>query len=1003
MSTRKFAALILASGIAFLPLYGETSLTQPNSGPIYTEVVDKATTPLLSPSLKERKTKKFKLENGLQVYLVSDPDAEQASGALVVETGSWEEPKDHPGLAHFLEHMLFLGTASYPDEGGYHRYITQHGGIDNAFTSNDSTAYVFSINNDALEGALDRFASFFKEPLFNPSGVSRELNAIDQEYAKNIENDSFRLQHAIKVAIRPDHPESGFHMGNSKSLANTTPEDLRKWFQDHYSANIMKLAVTSSLPLDEMKKMVVSAFSGIPNNNRPPFSVQGPLLKEDVSGSIIYVEPFQNERNLAILWEVPQKFAAMIESQPGKVICNLVGDEGKTSLLAQLKRESLATSLACGLLPESRENKFFYVDIGLTEEGLKKFPVVIERLYQTMALLRKEGIPLSLFEEYQKQEMLDYQFQERRTAFKEAMYHAQNLPNESLETYPERAELLAQYDPLAIENLLRYLTPQNAQILITAPYRETRVKSTDKEPWLGVDYAIKPLPRNLFSKWLDAAPHDAITLPEPNPFIPGNLSVLAFNGGNNPASGKVPPNRGVPFPAVLLNDASGKVYYALDSLYQVPKVNYTFTIRTPEITPARSRTIALAELYAKCVQDSLNDISYTAQLAGLNFSIKSADNQNGIRIQVQGYSDKSSQLFDVVVKHLMAPGCDESKFNRYKDLLLRSYADKALDMPVQQAIEDLKNILYKDFATAKEKESALKKISLEEYREFVKNLFTSNYIEGVIYGNVTQKEAQKVLQKLRATLGGSDYPPSKHFKKEFLILPNDKGPYYWEDTIQAQGNAALLALEGGMATYKKRASQQILMQAMREGFFQDLRTRQQTGYLVYSGGEEMEGELVDYFAVQSSTHDARDLLARFELFIEDYLKEIETEKIPQARFEILRNALTEQMMQQPNDLDSMAELIYQLAFDFNGAFDRPEKRVEAFKALTYQEFIEDAKETLGKGNKRRLGLLLRGPDGEKPIFRYEKVRSRGGLREDGKFRPFPVEISGSEGSGESQG
>lgn len=981
MSLSKLLKLVLAASFILLPLEGqhENSIDIPN----------KATTPLLSPTFKDRQSLKFTLKNGLQVYLISDPNAEQSSAALVVETGSWEEPKDHPGLAHFLEHMLFLGTAAYPDENGYHRYITQHNGVDNAFTTNDSTAYVFSINNDAIEGALDRFASFFKEPLFNPSGVSRELNAIDQEYAKNIENDSFRLQHALKAVARPEHPESGFHMGNSKSLSNTTPQDLKKWFQEHYSANIMRLAVYSSLPLDKLKELVIEDFGDIPNNNRTPFIVNSPVLRDDVSANIIFIEPFQNERTLAVVWEMPRKFAHMNDSHPEKVICNIIGDEGKTSLLAELKREGLATSLACGILPQSREHKLVYVDIGLTEEGLKKYPTVVERLYQTLAMLRKEGIPQSLFEEFQKQAQLDYQFQERRVPFKEAMYHAMSLPNEPLDTYPEKNELLTQYDPLAIDNLLRFLNPQNAQIIVTAPYRETRVKATEKEPWLGVSYTIKALPRNLFSKWLDATPHDAITLPEPNPFLPGNLNVLAKNETQIPLKGNPPPNRGVATPIVLLDDETGRVYYNQDTLYQIPKVDLIFTLRSPEITPARSRTIALTELYVKCVEDSLNDIAYTAQQAGLRFSIKAADNNNGVRIQVQGYSDKASQLFDAIVKYLVNPGCDEAKFNRYKDLLLRSYADKALDSPVEQAIEALKNILYKDFATPKEKDSALKKTSMEEYKEFVKNLYTSNFIEGVIYGNISQKDAKRVLHKLKETIGGSPYPPAKQFKKQLLILPN-KGPYYWEDSIQAQGNAAILAIEGGPATYKRRALQQILAQATREAFFQDLRTQQQTGYLVFSGGEEMEGELIDYFGVQSNTHDSRDLLARFELFIEEYLKKLPSE-ITQERFEIIKKALTEQMRQPPKDLDTMAELIYELAFTYFGAFDRPEKRVEAFKAITYPEFLEFAKENLGKNNRRRLGILLRGPEPEQTPFRYEKVRSRGTLREEGQFILNPLE------------
>lgn len=949
----------------------------------YTIIENKATTPLLSPTLKEREFLKLKLNNGLQVLLISDPYAEQSAATMVVATGSWEEPDDHPGLAHFLEHMLFLGTSAYPEEGEYQQYITQHGGMANAFTMNDQTAYMFSINHDALPGALDRFAHFFKDPLFNPSGVKRELNAIDQEYAKNIENDSFRIEHVMKMLANKGHPQSRFNMGNSQSLANTTPQDLKEWYLQHYSANIMKLVVYSVLPLNELKDLVIKDFQDIPNNNRPPFDVPGPLSDDRTHGSVIYIEPFQNERRLYIRWELPKKFAHMNESHPDKIICHILGHEGKTSLLAELKRENLATGLSCGLLPESRDIPFLYIEIELTEEGLKKYSLVVERVFQTIAMLQKTSIPRSLVEEIQKQALLDYQFQAQQGAYKEANYHAFRIAAEDLDTYPERTELLKQFDPQAIQALLQWLTPEKSQIILVAPYSETRVKLTQKEPWLGVAFALKPITKNQFAKWVQATPNTDVTLPDPNPYLPTNLQVLntQLHHESEPLQ-----NRGVPTPMLILDDTHGKVYYAQDNLFGVPVVNFILTIRSPEISPAHSRSMVLSELYAKCLQESLDDVSYNAKLGGLKFEIKVADNGNGIKLDIHGYSDKAPQFFDAIVNNLPHANCDEAKFNRYRDILMRSYADKILDSPIEQSIDTLRNVLFKDFATPKEKENAIKKITLKDYTDFVQNLYAHNYLEGVIYGNISENDAKKIVQRLRQAIGDGHYPPSEQYHKEILLLPANSGPFYIEENIPVQGNAALLAVEAGDATYKNRAAQQILMQAVSEAFYNVLRTQQQTGYLVFSGGEELEGQTLDYFAVQSNTHDSRDLLARFEQFLEDYLREIETKQIPPQRFEIIKNALASQMGQPPRDMDSMNELLYELAFNYFADFQRPQKRIDAFKALEYQDFINYARQTLGHGNKRRVGILLRGLFNEKNPFQYEKIRSKSALRDEGQFR-----------------
>ena len=136
-----------------------------------TEIKNEITAPILTPSLSEQKTLKLQLNNGLKAIIISDPKTDKSGAVLAVNVGSWEDPIEHPGLAHFLEHMLFMGTKKYPEEGEYQRYIQDNSGQTNAFTANHITSYLFSINNDSFEEGLNRFSQFFKEPLFNPSGV----------------------------------------------------------------------------------------------------------------------------------------------------------------------------------------------------------------------------------------------------------------------------------------------------------------------------------------------------------------------------------------------------------------------------------------------------------------------------------------------------------------------------------------------------------------------------------------------------------------------------------------------------------------------------------------------------------------------------------------------------------------------------------------------------------------------------------------------------------------
>ena len=120
------------------------------------------------------------LANKAQVLLISDPDTQKSAACCDVRVGSMSDPDEAPGLAHFLEHMLFLGTEKYPVENAYSSFLNAHGGHSNAYTSQEDTVYYFDVQNDFFEEAIDMFSSFFVCPLFNESATSREISAVGE-------------------------------------------------------------------------------------------------------------------------------------------------------------------------------------------------------------------------------------------------------------------------------------------------------------------------------------------------------------------------------------------------------------------------------------------------------------------------------------------------------------------------------------------------------------------------------------------------------------------------------------------------------------------------------------------------------------------------------------------------------------------------------------------------------------------------------------------------------
>ena len=101
--------------------------------------------------LDKSQVRKTTLDNGLKAYLLSDRAFNRSAASMCVGVGTLQDPKTRQGLAHFLEHMLFLGTEKYPDVDEYSTYLRNNGGMSNAYTAGDHTNYQFQVFPDAFE------------------------------------------------------------------------------------------------------------------------------------------------------------------------------------------------------------------------------------------------------------------------------------------------------------------------------------------------------------------------------------------------------------------------------------------------------------------------------------------------------------------------------------------------------------------------------------------------------------------------------------------------------------------------------------------------------------------------------------------------------------------------------------------------------------------------------------------------------------------------------------
>jgi len=300
--------------------------------------------------LDDRAYRYVKLQNSLRCILVQDKDAEKSSACMFVGTGSLSDPVRGPeskgpgitidGLAHFCEHMLFLGTKKYPVENHYTQFITSNGGGKNAATGEDYTYYYFDIKNNKFPEALDIFSQFFKEPLFTPSGTDRELNAVDNEYKKNISNESRGTTQIIKSHVCiPGSLLNRFSTGNLETLkSDTILTDLKSFYDQHYSSNLMSLVLVGKQSLDELQELAVENFHQIVNKELPVKDWSGETVfdKDHSFGRIFKVIPQKHMKSLIMSWQMHSSGGTFSRKKSSRYLSHLVGHEGPNSLLSEL-------------------------------------------------------------------------------------------------------------------------------------------------------------------------------------------------------------------------------------------------------------------------------------------------------------------------------------------------------------------------------------------------------------------------------------------------------------------------------------------------------------------------------------------------------------------------------------------------------------------------------------------------------------------------------------------
>lgn len=909
----------------------------------YIEIEDLSDLPYLSSDLAERKTAKLLLPNGVQVLCISDPNADQSAVMVAVGSGYWSDPEEYPGMAHFCEHMLFMGTEKYPDSNEFSAQVANFGGKTNAYTAPDRTVYMFSSFEKGFLPLLDQFAHFFIDPIFDPSNISREMHAVDQEFALQIETDFWRRHHVFKELGNPHHPNHSFSTGNSKTLSDIPQSALKKWHSDHYGAEKIRVVLYSSLPIHELKEAAASAFAAVPKGTLEQGSNDGPLTSEAQRGHIVSIEPIQQKQMLYLSWELPSQMADD-ESKSSELIAYALSRGGSHSLLQKLKNEKLVDDALIRVdTHEGIRHPFFEIVLALSNQGMENPNAVITYVFQAIQGLKISGIPEFLFEEKNRLSKLQYQYQKREDAFEYVYEFSDTILSENLATYPKKTLLASKYSSEKIEEVLSLLSPEQCCITYMVPKEISKVAYDKTEEWLKVPYTVRPISPQTLIAWNEAKPNPEIQVPEPNPFIPANLHLEA-----DPELGSIP--------VQIADSPMGTAYYVRSPEFKTPEAAVHLHIYTPEVN-GNAKSYVLSSLYLDHLTDQLHPLLMNAQSAGLKCRFKIE--KSHIHLTLGGFSEKIPLLLQQILQQMPLHPPTKEQFDLYFARHEKEYVNGGKTKPVIQAMELMSSLINTDKTTKQENLSALKSIAFEDFTNFHKKLFERTYFEALFAGNLPLKAAESAYLDILHILGKQAFPKEERPQRRVLCLPNGDGPFAIAKQTDALGNAAVLLIDEGAYTLEKKGMQKILSSSLKDPFFDTLRTKQKTGYYVQTSDAESEKRLYQYFLVQSNSHQPDDLLHRFELFLEEFGEDFSSQVSPE-RFEILKMSAIEKLKTENRNIEAKSDLWDELAFDEEGDFQLIEKEIQALQNLSYERFSLLARETLSRKNSKRLAILYTG-------------------------------------------
>jgi zinc protease len=288
------------------------------------------------------------LENGLRVVVITNTRAPVIHHMMWVGAGGACDPWGHSGAAHFLEHLMFKGTAAHPGND-YSRIIARLGGEQNAFTTQDATAFYATVSRDHIEKIMALEADRFRHMRLDERVVAEEKPVILREREQRTENDPISgFFEDVDAVLYTNHPYQRPVIGWRDEIQNLTVADLQAFFNAHYVPQNMILIMGGDITKRRARTLATRYYGGLKKTSTPP----GCVLPETVLSGAARLVTAESDRVDNVVWSrawlvPPARPKTIALNDATRLLAYIMGDSRTGRLYKRLVvKDKIATEIS---------------------------------------------------------------------------------------------------------------------------------------------------------------------------------------------------------------------------------------------------------------------------------------------------------------------------------------------------------------------------------------------------------------------------------------------------------------------------------------------------------------------------------------------------------------------------------------------------------------------------------------------------------------------------------